>query len=69
MSESVGEAFPKEQQRLRELLAIYRGLEGGVGAFGAAGIEQTLQRADQAMASGDVVAIVQAFAEMQGWQE
>jgi hypothetical protein len=68
MSDSVGEAFPKEQQRLRDLLVIYRELEGGVGMFGAMMIEQALQRADQAMASGDAVAIVQAFAAMREFE-
>ena len=61
---SVGEEYPKEQARLRELIGIYRDLPGGVGTFGATMIEATLREADAALASGDVVRIVQAYQAM-----
>lgn len=64
---SVGEQFPKEQARVRELLHVYRQI-GPAGAFGAAMIEQALQRADQAAISGDVVAILRSFEELKGCQ-
>ena len=60
---SVGEEFPKEQARVREVLGHYRDI-GPSGAFGAAMIEQALREADAAMASGDVVRIVRSFAEL-----
>lgn len=60
---SVGEQFPREQARCREVLGHYKEI-GPVGAFGAAMIEATLREADAAMASGDVVRIVRAFAAM-----
>jgi hypothetical protein len=60
---SIGEEFPKEQARCRELLHEYH-LIGPSGVFGVAMIEATLRAADEAMASGDVVAIVQAFKAM-----
>lgn len=62
---SVGIEFPKEQARVREVLAQYRAI-GPAGMFGALMIEQTLQRADAAMASGGVVAILRAYEEMRG---
>jgi hypothetical protein len=62
---SVGEEFPKEQARVRELLGEYKAI-GPAGAFGAMMIEQTLRRADAAMASGDVVEIVRSFQELKG---
>lgn len=61
---SVGEQFPVEQARLRNLIAQYHSI-GPAGGFGAMMIEQTLAEADAAMASGDVVEIVKAFAAMQ----
>lgn len=61
---SVGEAFPLEQARCRELLKEYRELPNGAGWFGAAMIEQALQRADQAAISGDVVQILQSYEEL-----
>lgn len=60
---SVGEDFPKQQARARELLQQYRSI-GPAGAFGALMIEQAIQRADQAAISGDVVAIVRSYEEL-----
>lgn len=61
---SVGDAFPAEQLRLRELIEEYRTI-GPAGTFGRLMIEGTLRRADAAMASGDIVQILRAFTEMQ----
>lgn len=60
---SLGEEFPKMQAQVREILGYYREL-GAAGAFGAAMIEATLQRADAAAVSGDVVAMIRSFEEM-----
>lgn len=65
---SVGEQFPAEQQRLRDLLSTYESLAGLAGTdcrFAIAAIRDTLAEAERAQASGDVVRIVQAFARMQ----
>lgn len=64
MSDSLGEQYPKEQARCREALEIYKSL-GPLGMFGAANIEMTLQKADKAVISGDLVAMIEAFQEMQ----
>lgn len=64
---SVGEAYPKEQARVRELLGVYKSL-GPVGGFGAMMIEQVLQRADQAAVSGDVIAMLRSYEELKGCQ-
>lgn len=63
---SVEQEFPKEQARVRELLAIYKTIPTGV--FGAAMIEQALRRADEAAISGDVVAILRSYEELKGCQ-
>ena len=63
---SVGEEFPKEQARVRELLGVYKTIP--TGAFGAAMIEQALKRADEAAISGDVVAILRSYEELKGCQ-
>ena len=62
---SLGEEFPKEQARCREVLSSYKEI-GPAGSFGAAMIEQTLQRADKAAAEGDLVAMIKSFEEMKG---
>lgn len=64
---SVGEEFPKEQARVRELLTVYKKI-GPAGAFGALMLEQALQRADQAAISGDVVAVLRSFQELKECQ-
>ena len=61
---TVGEDFPRQQARARELLAEYKKI-GPAGAFGAAMIEQALQRADAAAISGDVVAVFQSYQELE----
>ena len=65
MTETLADALPKECARVREVLGHYKAL-GPVGAFGAAFIEQDLRAADQAMISGDVVAMIQAHKTLQG---
>lgn len=64
-STSIGEDFPKEQARCREVLAQYKEL-GPSGVLGGMMIEATLREADAAMASGDIVRILQAYKAMQG---
>lgn len=63
---SVGEEFPKEQERVRELLSVYKTIP--TGGFGAAMIEQVLKRADEAAISGDAIAILRAYEELKGCQ-
>lgn len=66
MSESVGDAYPREQERCRELIGIYESMQGGVGSFGAAGIRSVLREADEAAISGDLPRMLRAFAAMKG---
>lgn len=60
---TLGDEFPKEQARVREVLGYYKEI-GPAGMFGAAMIEDVLRRADQAAISGDVVAMLGVFQEM-----
>lgn len=64
MIESVGTDFPNQQARVRELIGFYRELPNNTGAFGIMMMEDTLRRADEALASGDVVAILRSYQEM-----
>ena len=61
--ESLGEAYPKEQQRCRELLEEYKAI-GPNGIFGYSAISAVLQRADKAAISGDVAKMMISFQEM-----
>lgn len=68
MSESLGSAYPKEQARVRVILGHYKEI-GPAGWFGATMIEATLQAADEAAASGDVIKMITAFKDMQSIKE
>ena len=65
MTESLAEALPKEMARVREVLGHYKEI-GPAGMFGAAFIELDLRKADQAVMSGDVLAMLNAYKTLQG---
>lgn len=60
---NLAEALPKEQARVREVLGCYKDI-GHHGAFGTNIIEITLRKADEAVASGDVVAMLRSYEEL-----
>lgn len=61
---SLAQDFPKEQRRVRELLEGYNTIP--TGAFGAMILRQALTRAEQAAASGDVIAMLRSYEELKG---
>ena len=61
--QTLGDAFPLECERVRELLVEYERL-GVAGAFGAAGLRVALNRADIAMVSGDLSKMISAYCEL-----
>lgn len=63
MTESLGEAYPKEQARCREALRIYQEI-GAPGRFASLMLEDLLRRADRAAIEGDTVAMLRIYAEM-----
>jgi hypothetical protein len=70
MSESLGEALPKEQASVRKLIEQYRDpLLGGSGAFAARMMEISLQQADKAVMNGDVVAMIEAYKDLKEYKE
>jgi len=60
---TLGDQLPKEQIRVREILGHYKEIGLG-GAFGAAIMEQALQKADKAVISGDLVAMIASYKEL-----
>lgn len=59
-AKTLGDDFPRQLARAREYLGIYKSL-GPAGRFGAMMIEQTIQEADRAAISGDVVAMLRSY--------
>ena len=65
---SLGENYPKEQARCRELLQNYRGI-GQPGAFAHAELSKLLSRADEALVSGNLMDMICCYEEMREWNE
>ena len=65
---SLAEALPQEQARVRKVLGYYKEI-GPAGAIGAMLIEQSLQAADQAIMSGDVVQMIAAYEDLKEIKE
>lgn len=61
---TLGDDFPVELERVRELLGLYQSLPVNSGFFGVAVLKDLIKRAEAAQASGDVVAMVRTYAEM-----
>jgi len=60
---TLGDDLPKQQARAREILGYYKEI-GSAGAFGAMMIEQALKKADEAIISGDVSAMLEAYNDL-----
>ncbi len=60
---TLGEALPKQQARVRSLVSDYREI-GPAGQFAIIMMEQSLRAADQAVISGDVVAMIRAYEDL-----
>ena len=67
---TLGDALPLECARVRALITTYRDpLLRGAGEIAAKMMEISLQNADKAMVSGDIVAMVQAYEDLKGYSE
>lgn len=63
--ETLAEALPREIARCRELVAVYADI-GAAGDFARAHILASIDMAVQAMAAGDLPAMVKAYADLKG---
>jgi hypothetical protein len=61
---TLAEKLPEEMARVRKVLGHYKEI-GPAGMFGAAMIEQSLRKADKAVMSGDLVAMIAAYQDLQ----
>lgn len=59
----LAEELPREQARVRKILGQYIEI-GKIGLFGKAMVEQALDRAERAAASGNLVAMTTAYEEL-----
>lgn len=68
-TETLADALPKEQQRVRDLLPIYDAIPSGI--FAATMMRESLAKAERASASGDVVVVVMlaAYEDLKGYSD
>lgn len=67
MSETLGEALPREMTRVRdEVLPAYLAI-GPAGTFAATMMRADLDRAAKALAEGDVVAMIAVYESLKGY--
>lgn len=66
--DTLGDALPREMARVRdEVMPPYLEI-GAAGAFGLAMMRGSLDAAAKALASGDVVAMLRAYKDLQEYQ-
>ena len=61
---TLGDAFPQELDRVREILAEYIHI-GASGRFGATWIGELVHEAEDAMRQGDAVEMLRLYAKLQ----
>ena len=70
MNDSLGEALPKEQARVRALVLAYRDPDlRGAGEIAARMMEASLKSADEAVMSGDIAAMILAYNDLKDFTE
>lgn len=67
MSESLGEALPKEMARVRDQIMPAYSSIGLAGSFALAMLRADLGRAADALASGDVVEMVEVYKSLKAY--
>lgn len=64
---TLAEELPRQQQRVRDLIPLYESIGPG-GMFAVAMMKASLAEAERAAASGDVVAMLRACKDLEGYE-
>ena len=67
MSENLIEGIQRQCDRVREILDLYERYPGG--RFAAMMMRQSIKNAEAAIASGDVIALIGAYKDLEGYSE
>lgn len=65
-SDTLAAALPREMVRVTQITGEYRQIE--MGFIAAALMEAAVERAQKAIEAGDVVAMLRAYADLQGYE-
>lgn len=69
MSETLGDALPREMTRVRNLIPMYEGLEHNAGQFAIAMMNADLDRAQKAMIEGDLAGMIRCLKSLREYKE
>ena len=67
MTESLGEALPREIERVQEIMPYYVEI-GPPGLFALTMMRASVRRATEAMAAGDLPAMIAAYEDLKGYE-
>lgn len=62
---TLGEALPREMTRVREIIPLYDGVPTGF--IAATMMRQSIDRAQKALAEGDVVEMIRCYEDLKGY--
>jgi hypothetical protein len=65
---NIMESLLDEMNRVREIIAEYRSLPGGGGLVAAACMQTDVKKAEIAIASDDVIEVLQAYQQLKTWE-
>lgn len=66
MTNTLGDALPREMARVREIVVAYSAIPNG--HIAASLMRADLDAAARAMAEGDVVAMLRVYESLKGWE-
>lgn len=69
MTDTVGDALPREMTRVRNLIPLYQNLRHDAGRFAIAMMNADLDRAQKAMIEGDLVDMIGALRSLKEYKE
>jgi hypothetical protein len=68
MTDTLGDALPRELARVRKLAQHYRSLDGGVGVPAAILMELNIDHANKAMIEDDLVGMIREYKQLVEWK-
>ena len=66
--ETLGDALPKEMERVRKLMKNYEAI-GPAGTFACAMMKHDLDTAQRAISEGDTVAMLRVYQSLKGFEK
>lgn len=66
MGDSLAEALPREIERVQDLLPLYDAIPAGI--FAATMMRNSIKAAHAAMVAGDVIAMIQCYEDLKGYE-